>query len=628
MKLLAYKAGLAKHDLVNSKDPPMQKDVSCHTTRAVIEYVRRQTGGDLAGLLKDLGPDFSALPRPEAYLTDLNNWVSSSLAKAMFARARSLLRDEEVAYKIGYDAVQSGYFGYVQRVYLMTVPHPRVALRKAQAINAKFNRTIRLELVKLGKADAILRLHWNRELDLSKDFCLFNQGIYTAIPTIWDMPPATLVEESCYFRGDPYCEYHGSWREKPLASRIWDRLTLPRRVFRNALFQMERDQARLRSKFDELHRLNLSLERRIQQLASIYEASRDMVSVIDVPALLQRIMDLLSSLLRFDRALLFLTDGKEACLKITHGFQEAEGSGPKFSQYAKSLEAEGHLLGHIIRMGKPLWAEEMKEASLDVQDVLLNELNLCSFIAVPLISRGKTIGVLVADRGDQSPPLAYEDRELVLTFCNQIAAAIENARLYEDLKSSYLSSVQSLALALEAKDPYTRGHSERVTAYAVQIAEEMKMGQEVKEALQCAGLLHDLGKIGLEERILHKPASLEAAEYEIVKRHPLIGAHILHPISFFEKELFLIRYHHECFDGTGYPDGLSAEEIPLAARILKVADSYDAMTSDRPYRSSLPFEQARAELVAKAGKQFDPLVVKAFLAVLDRSRQVSREGRA
>jgi len=606
----------------------MQKDVSCHTTRAVIEYVRRQTGGDVSGLLKDLGPDFAALPQPEAYLTDLNNWVSSSLAKAMFARARAMLGDEEIAYKIGYHAVQGGHFGYVQRIYLMTVPHPRDALRKAQAINAKFNRTIRLELAKLGKADAVLRLHWNKELDLSKDFCLFNQGIYAAIPTIWDMPPATLVEERCYFRGDAYCQYHGAWKEKPLANRIWARLTLPRRVFRTALFQMERDQARLRSKFDEVHRLNLSLERKMRQLGSIYEASQGMVSIIDLPALLKGIMDLLSPLLGFDRALLFLVDGKKACLKITHGLGEPGGLNPAFSGYQDSLEDEGHLLARVVRQGKPVWAEEVKDASLDTQDLLLKEFNLRSFVAVPLISRGKTIGVLVADRKDQDPRVAPEDQDLVLTFCNQIAAAIENARLYEDLKSSYLSSVQSLALALEAKDPYTRGHSERVTTYAVQIAEEMKMGEEVKEALQCAGLLHDIGKIGLEERILHKPGSLEAGEYEIVKRHPLIGAHILHPISFFEKELFLIRHHHESFDGRGYPDGLSAEEIPVAARILRVADSYDAMTSDRPYRSSLSWEQARAELVAKAGKQFDPLVVKAFLRILDRTGQASREGRA
>jgi HD-GYP domain-containing protein (c-di-GMP phosphodiesterase class II) len=605
----------------------MQKDVSCHTTRAIIEYVRQQTGGEVEGLLQDLGPEFASLPQPEAYLTDLNNWVSSTLAKAMFARARAILGDEDVAYKIGYQAVQGRQFGYVQKIYLMTVPHPREALRKAQAINSKFNRTIRLELVKLGKADAILRLHWNRELDLSKDFCLFNQGIYTAIPTIWDMPPGTLVEEKCYYRGDPYCEYHGGWKEKPLVRRIWSRLTMPRRVLRNALFQMERDQTLLRSKFDEVHHLNLSLERRIQQLSSIYEASQGMVSILDLSALLKKIMDLMSPLMGFDRALLFLIDQDKASLKIAHGLGDPEGTVSSLSEYQDWLPDEGHLLARVVKEGRPLWAEDLQDSSLYLQDPLLSMMNERSFIAIPLTSRGKTIGVLVADRNDQDLPISAEDRDLLLTFSNEIAIAIENAKLYEDLKSSYISSVQALALALEAKDPYTRGHSERVIDYAVQIAEEMKLGEEMKEALRCLGLLHDVGKIGIEESILRKPGALGAEEYEVLKRHPLIGEHILQPISFFGKDLFLIRHHHESFDGRGYPDGLSEEGIPLAARILQVADSYDAMTSDRPYRSRLSYDQARAELVANSGKQFDPLVVEAFLAVLDRERQGNREER-
>jgi GAF domain-containing protein len=136
----------------------------------------------------------------------------------------------------------------------------------------------------------------------------------------------------------------------------------------------------------------------------------------------------------------------------------------------------------------------MKESSFISRDPLFQALNPQSFMAVPLISRGKVIGILVADREDHAHPISPADRDLLLTFSNQIAIAIENAQLYEDLQSSYIRSVQSLAHALEAKDPYTRGHSERVTGYALQIAEEMRLGEEMKEALQCVGLLHDIGK--------------------------------------------------------------------------------------------------------------------------------------
>ncbi|HEX9919868.1 MAG TPA: HD domain-containing phosphohydrolase [Candidatus Methylomirabilis sp.] len=599
----------------------MQKDVSCHTTKAIIEYVRRERKDGVQSLLTDLGPEFAALPDPEAYLSDLNNWVSTSLAKQMFARARQLLGDEEVACKIGYEAIRGQQFGYVQRIYLMARAHPKVALRKAQAINDKFNRTIRLEVVEIGRGIAVFRLHWRQDLNLSRDFCLFNQGIYRAIPTIWDMPPGTLVEEKCYFQGDPYCEYHGGWTEKPIAKRIWSKLTFSRRFYRNALFQMEKDQNLLRSKFDEVHRLNLSLERRIKQLASIYEASQGMVSILDLKALLRKVMGLMSPLLGFDRALLFLVDKGKAGLRIAQGVGELEGFASSFPEYRVSLEDRDHLLAQVANRKEPAWGGELPEPARDLPDPLLQILNRQSFMAVPLLSRGKAIGALVADRKSGPLPISPADRDLVMTFCNQIAIALENARLYEDLKDSYISSVQSLALALEAKDPYTRGHSERVTAYALQITEEMGLGKEISEALQCAGLLHDIGKIGIEEGILHKRGILEREEYEVMKRHPLIGANILHPISFSGEDLFLIRHHHESFDGGGYPDGLSGGHIPIGARILKVADSYDAMTSDRPYRSGLSTGKAKAELFAKSGQQFDPSVVEAFLRVLEREKK-------
>ena len=472
----------------------MQKDVSCHTTRAIIEYVRRERGGDIGGLLRDLGPDFATLPQPEAYLADLNNWVSSGLAKQMFARARELLGDEEVAYKIGYDALRGHQFGYVQKIYLMAVGHPRQGLRKMQAINDKFNRTIQLELVKVGRGVATFRLHWNKDLDLSRDSCLFVQGIYTAVPTIWGMAPGNLVEEKCYFRGGPYCEYHGGWKEKPLVKRIWSRLTFPRRLYRNALHQMEKDQALLRSKFDEVHQLNLSLERRIRQLASIYEASQGMVSILDLKSLLKRILGLLSPLLGFDRALLFLMGREKANWKITQVVGEPEEAVASLAEYQISLGEQDYLLARVANLKKPVWPEDMKESFFISRDFLFQALNPQSFMAVPLISRGKVIGILVADREDHANPISPADRDLLLTFSNQIAIAIENAQLYEDLQSSYIRSVQSLAHALEAKDPYTRGHSERVTGYALQIAEEMRLGEEMKEALQCVGLLHDIGK--------------------------------------------------------------------------------------------------------------------------------------
>ncbi|MBI4691243.1 MAG: HD domain-containing protein [Nitrospirae bacterium] len=187
---------------------------------------------------------------------------------------------------------------------------------------------------------------------------------------------------------------------------------------------------------------------------------------------------------------------------------------------------------------------------------------------------------------------------------------------YEELKDLFLSVIRAFVHTLDAKSRWTKGHSERVTMYAVQIAEEMGMNKDVIEDLRIAALLHDIGKIGTYDYLLDKPERLNEDEFKIVQRHPATAVEILLDIKQFKNILPIIRHHHERFDGKGYPDGLKGEEIPFGARILCVADSFDSMTADRPYRPSPGIEYAKLELRRCAGTQFDPNVVKAFLKIL------------
>ncbi|MBM4046676.1 MAG: HD domain-containing protein, partial [Planctomycetes bacterium] len=172
--------------------------------------------------------------------------------------------------------------------------------------------------------------------------------------------------------------------------------------------------------------------------------------------------------------------------------------------------------------------------------------------------------------------------------------------------------IQSLAYSLEAKDPHTEGHSRKVARYAGMIAQQLGQSEDKLGRVAYAGLLHDIGKIAVRESILTKPGPLSPREYSHIKQHPLISERILRPIKQFADILTDVRNHHEFFDGRGYPDGLKGESIPIGARILAVADAYDAMTSGRVYREKLPPSEAFAELQAQAGKQFDPEVVQAF----------------
>ena len=194
------------------------------------------------------------------------------------------------------------------------------------------------------------------------------------------------------------------------------------------------------------------------------------------------------------------------------------------------------------------------------------------------------------------------------------------AAKHQELRTAYVQTVGALAEAVDAKDTYTRGHSERVGVYASKIAREMSFPKEFIERVYIAGLLHDVGKIGVPDRVILKPDRLNAEEYDLIKLHPEIGAKILEPVSFLADVVPCVRHHHEWFDGcdSGYPDRLAGDRIPLPSRVILVADTVEAMTSDRPYRKAMNLEAVIAELTKYAGSQFDPTCVDAFLRVLDR----------
>lgn len=188
------------------------------------------------------------------------------------------------------------------------------------------------------------------------------------------------------------------------------------------------------------------------------------------------------------------------------------------------------------------------------------------------------------------------------------------------IRALYLSGISALVNALEAKDEYTSGHSQKVSEIALAIARAMGLPTETVDRVQLAGLVHDVGKIGVKELILNKPSHLTEEEFHQVQRHPETGEHILIPIAEDEEILKLVRGHHEHYDGTGYPDGLKGCQIPLGARILAVADAYEAMTSKRPYRAALNDEEAQYEIERCKGTQFDPAVVEAFLSCRRRQQ--------
>lgn len=221
-------------------------------------------------------------------------------------------------------------------------------------------------------------------------------------------------------------------------------------------------------------------------------------------------------------------------------------------------------------------------------------------------------------KGIEERNISLQKQNLLLA--RRIEESTKNlTRLYEDLKETYMRTIKTLAHAIDARDHYTHSHSDNVTRYSEMIARAMNVDMNYVEDIKDACQLHDLGKIGVHDNILSKPGTLSAEEFAEIKLHSQKGAQILEPLKFLDNVINIVRHHHERWDGQGYPAGLKGEQIPLGARIMAVADSYDAMVSPRPYRRvGLSVREAIEEIKKNSGTQFDPAVVEAFLKVVDR----------
>ncbi len=237
------------------------------------------------------------------------------------------------------------------------------------------------------------------------------------------------------------------------------------------------------------------------------------------------------------------------------------------------------------------------------------------FISIPLKVKNKPLGVLNLHASESTEAFTDHNLKFLSILAGEAAITLENLKLYESLQDFYLEMVQTLARVIDAKDSYTHNHAGRARRKARRIAEELKLPEQMVRYVEYAALLHDIGKIGIDEAILLKPGRLSKEEYEEMKKHPAIGYQILAPVQFLGPVAQMVLYHQEWYNGQGYPEGLRGEEIPLGARIVAAIDAWDAMTSDRPYRKALSRDVSLNELKKGSGTQFDPKVVEAFLFV-------------
>jgi putative nucleotidyltransferase with HDIG domain len=246
-------------------------------------------------------------------------------------------------------------------------------------------------------------------------------------------------------------------------------------------------------------------------------------------------------------------------------------------------------------------------------------------VAAVIPGVGRSMGILCLAREATSGGFLPDEREMIRGYAHTTAVALQKLILRENVERNLVDTITAFVNAIESKDPYLKGHSARVSLYAADVARGMGMTAEMIQVVSRGAMLHDLGKLSIMDTILRKPERLTGDEFAIVRSHPLVGAKILEPLRFLARESDAVRHHHERFDGTGYPDALTGEDIPLVARVVAVADVFDAITSDRPYRTALPIDLARTEIAQARGSHFDPLVADAFSSIpLARLSEIRR----
>ncbi len=288
-------------------------------------------------------------------------------------------------------------------------------------------------------------------------------------------------------------------------------------------------------------------------------------------------------------------------------------------------EAQGRPPLSVPR-GDPLLVERLKEweATRDRGKKVRATDEWCGLV-LPIEGKRGHLGELWVGRWVERGPFLRDETDLAQGFARHAALVIENLALHASLQSNLLNTIRSFVYALEAKDKYTQGHSTRVALYSADLAQILGVPPDLGAVTRYAAILHDLGKLVIYESILKKPSRLVRDEYTIMMQHPLAGEGILRPLGFLDQEAKVVRHHHERYDGKGFPDRLAGEAISLPARIVTVSDSFDAMTSDRPYRSAMPLETALREIRKGAGTQFDPRITEAFSSLLiDRLVEISQ----
>ncbi len=586
---------------------------------------------------------------------DESHWLTQKQINLFTQRATELTCNPQLAKEAGHYVFDLETTGFM-RSYVLSFTNPHAMFSKIGEVTKQLVRSSTYSSRKLNdnSVEIIVTPHYGVCEEAFQ--CENRIGLFEAAINAFHYDLTATEHPECVFQGDSHCRYIFKWNiSKAALMKRWRDISVVMLPLFNLPFALTNphlllgtiptsiglylllDRLAVSATLDEvsagIDHLNASRNQLIDQLDANYnnamltsEIGHAISLQSSIDKVIKKVVSTLEKRLDFDRGMILLANDAKTKLTYRAGFGHIDEHRHILQQASFRLDnpTSRGVFVEAFNNQTPFLVDDFEtfERRHSTHSVnLAKALGVKSFVCCPIICEGEAIGVLAVDNLKSSRPLMQRDKSLLMGIAPVIGVAIRNAELLLAKDKEFRSTLQVLAASIDARDPMTAGHSEKVTEYSVGICDEMDLGFEFRECIRVAALLHDYGKIGVPDSILKKEGRLTKDEYEVIKTHTLQTRDILNQINFegkYKDVPEIAGSHHEKWDGTGYPVGLKGELIPLGARIVAVADFFEAITSKRHYRKPMPLDVAMDLLRQESGSAFDEEVVEAFIRYYKR----------
>jgi HD-GYP domain-containing protein (c-di-GMP phosphodiesterase class II) len=589
---------------------------------------------------------------------DEGHWFIQEQADLFYERLVKLTGNKNIAREAGRYAASPDAIG-AMRHYILGLVGPAKVYEMIGKAASNFTKSSIYESKRIGSNKVEITVTPIEGVNEKPFQCENRMGYWEAVTTIFNYKLPKIEHPECIFKGGKVCRYVVSWKE--LRSTFWEKVRnyvalflsiicvsfypkyteitlsviLPFSVFAVLLLTLYAGRMGKRELSVAIDNLRNSTEQLVEQINVNYnnallinEIGLALSRQTDIDSILKKVMQVLEKRLDYDRGMVLLINQDKTRLTFREGFgyTEEQSSILKNTSFHLDRPESKGVFVVSFREQKPFLINDIDEIKEDLSPRSLEfakKMGTKSFICCPIIYEEESLGILAVDNLKTKRPLVQSDINLLMGIAPEIGISIHNATLFEAKERQFKSILRVLASSIDARDPLTAGHSEKVTEYAVGICKELDMPRNYCEMIRVASLLHDYGKIGIKDDILKKEDKLNIEEREEIKSHVEKTRKILEQINFegiYREVPEITGAHHEKIDGSGYPKGLCGEEIPLGARIIAVADFFEAITSKRHYRDPMSLDEAFKLLKENSGKHFDKEIVEAFIRYYNKER--------